>query len=212
MLEHEDGAGTTGVVINMPTPLLISHLGMEEEITGAGSGQQGGRLRWRVAALQPNLRWAQRALYHPPAAAFGRCPLFIGGPLGKERLHILHGRRDVEGSMEVVDGVYIGGLEHATEQARAFCPGAVSWGPQKRQCLWRVAAAAPAGVPGQVAGAGAGQQGGRVHAHAGAPTRVRAPPPPQVLRAEAAPGDFVMLCGYAQWGPWQLAQVIASLV
>jgi hypothetical protein len=38
-----------------------------------------------------------------PADAFGRCPLFIGGPVTKNLLHVLHGRRDVEGAMEIIE-------------------------------------------------------------------------------------------------------------
>jgi hypothetical protein len=34
LLEHENGEGSSGLVINMPTPLLISNLGLEEEVAG----------------------------------------------------------------------------------------------------------------------------------------------------------------------------------
>lgn len=104
VLEHDDAVGTTGIVLNMPTPLAVGQLGLEEEL----------------------------------AAAFGRRPLCVGGPLGKERLHIVHGRRDVEDAMEVIDGVYIGGLEHAVQMVRRreapptdFCVlvGYSQWGP-----------------------------------------------------------------------------------
>ena len=37
------------------------------------------------------------------ADAFGRCPLFIGGPVTKNLLHVLHRRRDVEGAMEIIE-------------------------------------------------------------------------------------------------------------
>ena len=36
VLEHDDGEGSSGLVINMPTPLMISHLGLEEDIAGVG--------------------------------------------------------------------------------------------------------------------------------------------------------------------------------
>jgi hypothetical protein len=37
------------------------------------------------------------------ADAFGKSPLFIGGPVTKNLLHVLHGRRDVQGSLEIMD-------------------------------------------------------------------------------------------------------------
>lgn len=50
--------------------------------------------------------------------AFGRCPLFLGGPLTRNLLHVIHGRSDVEGSMRLVEGVYAGGVESAAELVR----------------------------------------------------------------------------------------------
>lgn len=102
--EHDDKAGTSALVLNMPTPLFIANLGLEEDIT----------------------------------AAFGQSPLFIGGPMTRNLLHILHGRRDVEGSMEIVKGVYAGGVESASELIRhggavpsefRLLAGYSGWGP-----------------------------------------------------------------------------------
>jgi hypothetical protein len=38
-----------------------------------------------------------------PADAFRHCPLFIGGPVTRHLLHVLHARREVEGALEVVE-------------------------------------------------------------------------------------------------------------
>jgi hypothetical protein len=84
LLEHDDGEGSSGLVINMPTPLLVSQLGLEEDI----------------------------------AESFRQCPLFIGGPVTKNLLHVLHGRRDVEGALEIIEGVFAGGVESAAELVR----------------------------------------------------------------------------------------------
>lgn len=104
ILEHEDSQGSSGLVINYPTPLLISSLGLEEDI----------------------------------ADAFGKSPLYIGGPVTKNLLHVLHGRRDVEGSLEILDGLYAGGVESASELVRSsraapqefkLLAGYSGWGP-----------------------------------------------------------------------------------
>ena len=34
LLEHDDGEGSSGLVLNMPTPLMIGGLGLEEDIAG----------------------------------------------------------------------------------------------------------------------------------------------------------------------------------
>ncbi|KAL4856260.1 hypothetical protein ACK3TF_003383 [Chlorella vulgaris] len=108
LLEHEDGEGSSGLVINMPTPLLISNLGLEEDI----------------------------------ADAFRQCPLFIGGPVTKNLLHVLHARRDVEGALEILEGVYAGGVESASELVRRgdaapqdfmLLSGYSGWGPWQLQ-------------------------------------------------------------------------------
>jgi putative AlgH/UPF0301 family transcriptional regulator len=93
-----------------------------------------------------------------PAGAFGPSQLHLGGPVTKHLLHILHGRHDVEGCVEVVEGVYAGGVEGATAlvQAGAAQPGEFQmlagysgWGPgQLRSELddgtWWCVAASPA--------------------------------------------------------------------
>lgn len=40
---------------------------------------------------------------HFAADAFRQCPLFIGGPVTKNLLHVLHARRDVEGALEILE-------------------------------------------------------------------------------------------------------------
>jgi hypothetical protein len=37
LLEHADAEGSSGLVINCPTPLLIANLGLEEDIAGGWS-------------------------------------------------------------------------------------------------------------------------------------------------------------------------------
>lgn len=108
LLEHDDREGSSGLVINMPTPLLISNLGLEEDI----------------------------------ADAFRQCPLFIGGPVTKNLLHVLHARRDVEGALEIIEGVFAGGVESASELVRRgeaspkdfmLLSGYSGWGPGQLQ-------------------------------------------------------------------------------
>lgn len=102
--EHDDTAGTSALMLNMPTPIYIANLGLEEDIT----------------------------------SAFGHRPLFLGGPMTRHLLHVLHGREDVNGSMRIVNGVYAGGVESASELIRQrkaapeeFCllAGYSGWGP-----------------------------------------------------------------------------------
>ncbi|PSC74897.1 hypothetical protein C2E20_1753 [Micractinium conductrix] len=124
LLEHEDGEGSSGLILNMPTPLLINNLGLEEDI----------------------------------ADAFRHCPLFIGGPVTKNLLHVLHGRRDVEGALEIIEGVYAGGVEAASALVRRgeaspkefmLLSGYSGWGPwqlqaELRQGTWLPVAASQA--------------------------------------------------------------------
>eukprot|EP00889_Picochlorum_renovo_P001905 jgi/Picre1/28935/NNA_004330.t1 len=49
------------------------------------------------------------------AESLGQCPLYIGGPVTRNLLHVLHGNESVEGSMEIIKGVYAGGVESAAE-------------------------------------------------------------------------------------------------
>lgn len=81
MTEHDDDVGSSGLVLNMSTPLHVANLGLEEHID----------------------------------ASLGTCQLYIGGPVTRNLLHVLHGRPEVEGSMEIVPGVYAGGVESAAE-------------------------------------------------------------------------------------------------
>ena len=102
--EHVDRDGTSALVLNMPTPLYISNLGLEEDIT----------------------------------SAFGKTSLYIGGPMNRNLLHVLHGRGDVGGAMCIVDGVYAGGVDAASELVRIgvakaeefkLLAGYSGWGP-----------------------------------------------------------------------------------
>jgi putative AlgH/UPF0301 family transcriptional regulator len=104
--EHDETAGTSALVLNMPTPLYISNLGLEEDIT----------------------------------SAFGHSPLFIGGPMTRSLLHVLHGRGDVDRAMRIIDGVYAGGVESASELIKLglarpeefkLLAGYSGWGPHQ---------------------------------------------------------------------------------
>lgn len=81
MTEHDDEIGSSGLVLNMATPLHVSNLGLEDHIS----------------------------------QSLGKLPLYIGGPVTRNLLHVLHGVGEVEGSMEIVPGVYAGGVESAAE-------------------------------------------------------------------------------------------------
>lgn len=81
MTEHDDEVGSSGLVLNMSTPLHVANLGLEEHIN----------------------------------ASLGKSPLYIGGPVTRNLLHVLHGCPEVEGSMEIIPGVYAGGVESAAE-------------------------------------------------------------------------------------------------
>lgn len=121
MTEHDDRTGSSGLVLNMSTPLYVANLGLEEHISDA----------------------------------LGQCPLYIGGPVSRNLLHVLHGCADVEDSMEIVPGIYAGGVESATELVLAghvardefrLLAGYSGWEPYQlaeeiRQGAWHVISA-----------------------------------------------------------------------
>jgi putative transcriptional regulator len=121
MTEHDDRTGSSGLVLNMSTPLYVANLGLEEHISDA----------------------------------LGQCPLYIGGPVSRNLLHVLHGCSDVEDSMEIVPGIYAGGVESATELVLAghverdefrLLAGYSGWEPYQlaeeiRQGAWHVISA-----------------------------------------------------------------------
>lgn len=76
-----------------------------------------------------------------PADAFGKSPLFIGGPVTKNLLHVLHGRRDVEGCLEIMD-----------VSAAALTPLALRCAALGRGGEWKQAAgeATAGGAPGGI--------------------------------------------------------------
>jgi putative AlgH/UPF0301 family transcriptional regulator len=145
--EHDDTAGTSALVLNMPTPLYISNLGLEEDIT----------------------------------SAFGHSPLYIGGPMTRSLLHVIHGRGDVDGTMRIIDGVYAGGVESASKlislglarpEEFKLLAGYSGWGPHQLEreidsgswwvvaashtlileCLQETAKSTPAGVHSGIGG------------------------------------------------------------
>ncbi|GMH39461.1 hypothetical protein BSKO_07359 [Bryopsis sp. KO-2023] len=68
--------------------------------------------------------------------AFADNVLYLGGDVGKSTLHLIHGHGDVEGSREVVSGVYIGGHEDACNfvSEKNFDPQGFKW--FGRYCGW----------------------------------------------------------------------------
>ena len=81
LTEHDDEIGSSGLVLNMATPLQVSNLGLEDHIS----------------------------------ESLGKLPLYIGGPVTRNLLHVLHGVDAVEGTIEIVPGVYAGGVERAAD-------------------------------------------------------------------------------------------------
>lgn len=91
-------------------------------------------------------------------AAFGDNTLFLGGPMNKNLLHVLHGRPEVEGAMRILQGVYAGGVDSAIELVRSgdapasdfrLLAGYSGWGPHQLERevedgAWWVVAASPA--------------------------------------------------------------------
>lgn len=46
------------------------------------------------------------------------CPLYMGGDVGKDCTHVMHGVRDLEGAQEVIDGVFVGGYRNVKAHVR----------------------------------------------------------------------------------------------
>ena len=42
---------------------------------------------------------------------FASCPLYMGGDVGANALHVVHGAGGLKDSMEIIPGVYMGGLK-----------------------------------------------------------------------------------------------------
>jgi len=51
----------------------------------------------------------------PTRDAFSENPLYLGGPVQMEMLHVLHGVSSVEGTIPVIDGVYQGSVRNAAQ-------------------------------------------------------------------------------------------------
>ncbi len=132
MTEHDDEVGSSGLVLNMSTPLHVANLGLEEHIN----------------------------------VSLGKCPLYIGGPVTRNLLHVLHGRPEVEGSMEIVPGVYAGGVEsaadlvlkgHVAPSEFRLLAGYSGWEPYQlseeiRQGAWHVISASSTVILGCIKG------------------------------------------------------------
>lgn len=133
---------------------------------------------------------------HAHADAFRQCPLFIGGPVTKNLLHVLHARRDVEGALEIIEvcgcvcgvgpGTGVGWVSVPPRRARRL---PLAWLPPVDPCMVPTAHHAPL-APLQGVFAGGVESASEL-----------------VRRGEASPKDFMLLSGYSGWGPGQLQQV-----
>ena len=74
----------------------------------------------------------------PLLPAFGGSPLYLGGDVERSSLHVVHGVPGLEGSLEVVSGVRVGGVDAAAEAVREgrasagdfkFLHGYCGWAP-----------------------------------------------------------------------------------
>lgn len=74
----------------------------------------------------------------PLLPAFGDSTLYLGGDVERSSLHVIHGVPDLEGSLEVVSGVRVGGVDAAAAAVREgrasasdfkFLHGYCGWAP-----------------------------------------------------------------------------------
>jgi putative transcriptional regulator len=86
---------------------------------------------------------------------FADSPTAYGGPMMQEEFSIVHSFGEVEGSMKLCNGVYIGGYEELVDEVKShrcdprkclFVKGHASWGPGQlsdeiAQGVWYAAAA-----------------------------------------------------------------------
>lgn len=98
-------------------------------------------------------------------AGFADCPLYLGGDVGKDTIHMLHPHVGVEGSAEVVRGVRMGGFEGASAAVAEGTPATdfrwfvryCGWGPGQLEKevglnVWILAAASPEVILGETEG------------------------------------------------------------
>lgn len=126
VLEHCEH-GSVGVILNRP----LAHRFEEVQLASGTS----------------DVTWTLRN-------AFRESALYLGGPVGMDKLLVLHDCDDVEGADQIVPGIYSGGLESILQQAkhgkvdtkrfRFFC-GYSGWNYEQleeevRQGVWIVAA------------------------------------------------------------------------
>lgn len=137
----------------------------------------------------------------PAAEAFRACPLFIGGPVTKNLLHVLHARRDVEGALEII--------EVGCRGAGCFRAQLLYLNPNLPGRLWAGGCICQQALQ---LGRAPFCEHGRLHStcmpslqgvYAGGVESASE----LVRRGEASPSDFMLLSGYSGWGPWQLQQV-----
>lgn len=139
---------------------LIEHDDGEEDGEEEGTGTERRRARGGTAGLILNKATTVTLSdvgggVAPLIPTFGSSTLHLGGDVERSSLHVVHGVRDLPGSVEVVSGVRVGGVDAAAEavrrgKARAadfkFLHGYCGWAPGQlerefRSGVWFAAAA-----------------------------------------------------------------------
>eukprot|EP00850_Spirogloea_muscicola_P023512 SM000363S13636 [mRNA] locus=s363:75177:79012:+ [translate_table: standard] len=62
---------------------------------------------------------AQLAGFEEVLPELGPCPLYIGGDVGNNCTHVIHGHADLDGAKEVINGVYVGGYGAIRQHVRS---------------------------------------------------------------------------------------------
>lgn len=112
IVEHNEGAGSTGIVINRPL---------------------GGNLLKVASETKSNMDLSLKL-------AFNSATVTYGGPVLQEEYSILHGYGNVHGSKKVAPGVFVGGSEELMKEVRKrnlhpndalFVKGHAAWVPNQ---------------------------------------------------------------------------------
>jgi putative AlgH/UPF0301 family transcriptional regulator len=120
VLEHSDRKGSVGLILNLPSPLLVNDVAWQlPAVKGAGiawisSGQY-------LEASLPAWCWfveSTAVIFTSASCAgvFGTRRLYLGGPMQTDRMHALHTQAGISGATAIVPGVFVGGLEDLLEK------------------------------------------------------------------------------------------------
>ena len=129
MIEHDDGEDAAAA-------------GLDDDGDGEG-GNRGRTIRGGTAGLILNKATTVTlgdvgGGVAPLLPTFSASPLHLGGDVERSSLHVVHGVRGLRGSLEVVSGVRVGGVDSAAEAVRAgraraedfkFLHGYCGWAP-----------------------------------------------------------------------------------